>query len=526
MSGISPWEGRICSLTQTVARHMKGYSPACPGLCFSALLPRLSLCEKALAEYLDMKRLAFPRFYFVSSADLLDILSNGTNPQLVSLALCHLHIFQLSVQRHLSKLFDNLARMKFQLDSEQKPTKVGLGMYSREEEYVSFSEPCDCSGQVEVWLSHVLDSTRATVRDEMTEAVMAYEEKPREQWLFDYPAQGGGRLRECDEGISQEASDPAEHPRYHADRAALQGRQTGIMTICTIDVHARDVVAKMITQKVDNAQAFIWLSQLRHRWSDEERHCFANICDAQFLYSYEYLGNTPRLVITPLTDSPKLTCWTKSFLFSFIVRCERCYITLTQSLHLTMSGAPAGPAGTGKTETTKDLGRALGIMVYVFNCSEQMDYKGVALAGAIRYIQCLLSAGGNAGELMKLCPLCPFQNIHLVANWLSSLEKKLEQHSEGSHQDFRVFISAEPAPSPESHIIPQGILENSIKITSEALTGMHANLHKALDNFNQVGTQLGSHWRPTNGSPWSCWSRMERVMSMGIDTADVRVRWH
>ncbi|XP_032659529.1 dynein axonemal heavy chain 9 isoform X5 [Chelonoidis abingdonii] len=77
------------------------------------------------------------------------------------------------------------------------------------------------------------------------------------------------------------------------------------------------------------------------------------------------------------------------------------------------------------------------------------------------------------------------QNIHLVAKWLGSLEKKLEQHSEGSHQEFRVFISAEPAPSPDGHIIPQGILENSIKITNEPPTGMHANLHKALDNFNQ-----------------------------------------
>ena len=38
-----------------------------------------------------------------------------------------------------------------------------------------------------------------------------------------------------------------------------------IMTICTIDVHARDVVQKMIAQKVENSQAFTWLSQLRHR---------------------------------------------------------------------------------------------------------------------------------------------------------------------------------------------------------------------------------------------------------------------
>lgn len=79
------------------------------------------------------------------------------------------------------------------------------------------------------------------------------------------------------------------------------------------------------------------------------------------------------------------------------------------------------------------------------------------------------------------------QNIHLVARWLSTLDKKLERYSVGSHDDYRVFISAEPAPSPESHIIPQGILENAIKITNEPPTGMYANLHKALDLFTQVG---------------------------------------
>uniref|UniRef100_A0A8C0E5M4 Dynein axonemal heavy chain 9 n=1 Tax=Balaenoptera musculus TaxID=9771 RepID=A0A8C0E5M4_BALMU len=336
---------------------------------------RLYLCEKALAGYLDTKRLAFPRFYFLSSSDLLDILSNSTAPQ--------------QVQRHLSKLFDNMAKMQFQLDASEKPTKISLGMYSKEEEYVAFSEPCDCSGQVEIWLNHVLAHMKATVRHEMTEGITAYEEKPREQWLFDYPAQValtctqiwwttevGMAFARLEEGYENAMKD--YHKKQVAQLKTLitmligqlsSGDRQKVMTICTIDVHARDVVAKMIAQKVDNAQAFLWLSQLRHRWDDEAKHCFANICDAQFLYSYEYLGNTPRLVITPLTD--------------------RCYITLTQSLHLTMSGAPAGPAGTGKTETTKDLGRALGIMVYVFNCSEQMGYKscgniykGLAQTGA------------------------------------------------------------------------------------------------------------------------------------------------
>ena len=48
---------------------------------------RLSVCEKALAEYLETKRLAFPRFYFISSADLLDILSKGNQPPKVGISI-------------------------------------------------------------------------------------------------------------------------------------------------------------------------------------------------------------------------------------------------------------------------------------------------------------------------------------------------------------------------------------------------------------------------------------------------------
>ncbi|XP_032161875.1 dynein heavy chain 11, axonemal isoform X2 [Mustela erminea] len=250
-------------------------------------------------------------------------------------------------------------------------------MYSKEKEYVPFQAECECTGHVETWLLRLEETMQGTVRHSITEAIAAYEEKPRELWILDFPAQvalTGSQIwwatdvviafSRLEEGYETALKD------FHKKQISqlntlialllgelLPGDRQKIMTICTIDVHARDVVAKLISQKVVSPQAFAWLSQLRHQWEDIQKHCFVHICDAQFQYFYEYLGNGPRLVITPLTD--------------------RCYITLTQSLHLTMSGAPAGPAGTGKTETTKDLGRALGMMVYVFNCSEQMDYKSI-----------------------------------------------------------------------------------------------------------------------------------------------------
>lgn len=82
------------------------------------------------------------------------------------------------------------------------------------------------------------------------------------------------------------------------------------------------------------------------------------------------------------------------------------------------------------------------------------------------------------------------QNIHLVTRWLPTLEKKMEQCSDGANENFRLYLSAEPSGDPTTTVIPQGILESSIKITNEPPTGMFANLHKALDNFNQETMEM------------------------------------
>ena len=98
-----------------------------------------------------------------------------------------------------------------------------------------------------------------------------------------------------------------------------------LITLCTIDVHARDVVQRLIEERVENQSCFQWQSQLRYYQNEKSKEAQVNICDAEIKYTYEYIGNCGCLCITPLTD--------------------RCYITLTQAQRLVLGGAPAGPAG-------------------------------------------------------------------------------------------------------------------------------------------------------------------------------------
>ena len=334
----------------------------------------LDLCQKSLSDYLETKRKKFPRFYFISSADLVDVLSKGRNPP--------------AVQEHFSKFTDNIGAIQWKLDDDV-PTGTALGMVSGDGEEVRFPGPHTCDGPVEDWLKELMEHVQESLREKLLESVNSYVELPRDKWLGETCAQNSittsqiwwttevgsafERLEQGNEGALKDYAAQVVTGLNSLTTMVLgeltKGDRTKIKTLITIEVHARDIVNRLVSEKVENALSFAWQSQLKYRWDEEVKDCFVNIADAEFKYSYEYVGNPGRLVITALTD--------------------RCYITLTQAMRLVLGGAPAGPAGTGKTETTKDLAKALAKQCVVFNCQEGLDYiamgkffRGLAMSGA------------------------------------------------------------------------------------------------------------------------------------------------
>ncbi|OQR88006.1 dynein heavy chain [Achlya hypogyna] len=367
----------------------KNVKMACtaPGLfkLLESIVEKLELCKHRLKEFLDGRRRQFPRFYFMSEADLLDILSNGSNPA--------------KIMPHASKIYLACKTMNLVPAATGRPTAVafvsGVG-----QEVVDFSEPVLLDGEAEIYLEALLQAMKYTLFKHIERSLELYTSEPRVEWINHkdptgkpldaaqiillaagihyvkeveaaFRAMGGGdadalqRYNKKQEGQLEDLIKLTQSKISNAERQR-------VMCLITMDAHGRDIVANMIRAGVDDASSFMWQSQLKHYFSPcqgsflnrDQKYRGPNnsraqvlICDAGIPYDYEYLGNGPRLVITPLTD--------------------RIYVTATQALNLKMGCAPAGPAGTGKTETTKDLANALGKACYVFNCSPEMDYKSL-----------------------------------------------------------------------------------------------------------------------------------------------------
>ncbi|XP_048510723.1 dynein axonemal heavy chain 7 isoform X3 [Athalia rosae] len=310
--------------------------------------------NEGVTNYLEKKRIYFPRFFFLSNDDMLEILSETKDP--------------LRVQPHLRKCFEGIAKLGFNSELEI------FSMISDDKEEIKIQDIISTSaarGCVEKWLVQVEEQMVTSIRHETFMSFLDYEVNERVYWVRVWP----GMVVLCVSQIywSMEvqnclmthriSSMESLHEKLKAQiidmvnlvkgQLSRQNRTT-LTALITIDVHAQDVVKLLIEKKILQEMDFEWLAQLRYYWEDDVR---VRITNATVKYAYEYLGNCTRLVITPLTD--------------------RCYRTLIGAYSLHLNGAPEGPAGTGKTETTKDLGRALAVQCVVFNCSDGLDYKNM-----------------------------------------------------------------------------------------------------------------------------------------------------
>jgi dynein heavy chain, axonemal len=129
----------------------------------------LDTVQKGLAQYLETKRAAFPRLYFLSNDELLEILSQAKDPT--------------AVQPHLRKCFENISRLEF------SPDLLITAMFSSENERVEFCKHFHPRGNVESWLLEVETVMKRSVKETLKAALAAYSKTPRTEWVQTWPGQ-------------------------------------------------------------------------------------------------------------------------------------------------------------------------------------------------------------------------------------------------------------------------------------------------------------------------------------------------
>nr|XP_051677372.1 dynein axonemal heavy chain 14 isoform X4 [Oryctolagus cuniculus] len=356
----------------------------------------LECIKKSLEDYLEMKRSIFPRFYFLSNAELLDILAGSRNPE--------------SVQPHLMKCFENVKQLV--ICKQEIGPPVVRALVSAEDECLVLPEKIHIRSAVEQWLVNVEKNMFEAMKKCLLQLALDQAETRRldlnpvfphgwpepkfinqgindwhcqtfSPWVVSHLGQvvltvsqiifyddciksfASAQSREALENIHAGVLGRLEEAAELLDTSNAQTRAV-LGALLILYVHCRDVVRSLLLQDICKEDDFEWTRHLRYKWDEKQMLCYVSQGDASFTYGYEYLGCTPRLAITPLTD--------------------RCWLTFLGALHLNLGGCASGPAGVGKTETIKDLAKALGKHCVTFSCFENLDYKivGKFLFGVVQ----------------------------------------------------------------------------------------------------------------------------------------------
>lgn len=325
--------------------------------------------QRALGDYLAKQRSDFSRFYFLGDDDLLEIIGNSGEPG--------------KVLSHIGKMFAGLSGVR--ASSQLKDGVIALfdAMVSKDGEVVPLHNIIEVASKsvVKEWLKEIENGMLSTLAhllndavDENTSSSVVFgDESAKEKfvnWAKKFPAQVMilaslvNWSMSIDSALRKNSSTNALSDVLASVESKLEIMAQIVLTdlsaeirkkfeqLITEFVHQRDVTSALVKDGVNDPLDFRWLYHLRFHYNPDAESLAEklqiSLSNASFLYGFEYLGIGDRLVQTPLTD--------------------RCYLTLTQALHFRMGGNPFGPAGTGKTETIKNLGSQLGRFVVVMNC--------------------------------------------------------------------------------------------------------------------------------------------------------------
>jgi dynein heavy chain len=225
----------------------------------------LEACQKSLSDYLQSKRNAFPRFFFISDEELLSILGSH-DPK--------------NVQEHIIKMFDNVLKLNF---GTGKYDKFVVGMTSSEGEILQYNRPAQIDGRVEEWMTLVEQEMKRSNRYLTKEAIYNYASIERLAWIQQYlgmvglvgsqvwwtwevedvftKIKSGNKLamKKYSKLLSEQLENLVIMVR--SDLSSNDRRKINAQII--IDVHARDIVDRFVRDSIMDANEFEWESQLR-----------------------------------------------------------------------------------------------------------------------------------------------------------------------------------------------------------------------------------------------------------------------